>query len=134
MKIEKKKKNSRELLNLEFISCLFSAVYDATCTWSGQLPPKAYKNPSYSCKVFLGGVPWDITEGKTMVIVLCSISRGRYVGSSKAYKNPSYSCKVFLGGVPWDITEGKTMVIVLCSISRGRCTPVRSFWAEYRGI
>ena len=37
---------------------------EASCTWSGQLPPRNYKNPTYSCKVFLGGVPWDITECK----------------------------------------------------------------------
>lgn len=37
---------------------------EATCTWSGQLPPRNYKNPVYCCKVFLGGVPWDITEGE----------------------------------------------------------------------
>ena len=35
---------------------------EATCTWSGQLPPRNYKNPIYCCKVFLGGVPWDIAE------------------------------------------------------------------------
>ncbi|XP_066982328.1 cytoplasmic polyadenylation element-binding protein 1 isoform X1 [Macrobrachium rosenbergii] len=39
-----------------------AVMCDATCTWSGQLPPKIYKNPIYSCKVFLGGVPWDVTE------------------------------------------------------------------------
>ncbi|XP_070256559.1 cytoplasmic polyadenylation element-binding protein 1 isoform X1 [Myotis yumanensis] len=39
-----------------------AAVNEATCTWSGQLPPRNYKSPVYSCKVFLGGVPWDITE------------------------------------------------------------------------
>lgn len=43
---------------------LVPAVNEATCTWSGQLPPRNYKNPIYSCKVFLGGVPWDITEGE----------------------------------------------------------------------
>lgn len=31
-------------------------------TWSGQLPSRTYKNPVFSCKVFLGGVPWDVTE------------------------------------------------------------------------
>lgn len=31
-------------------------------TWSGQLPSRSHKNPLYSCKVFLGGVPWDIDE------------------------------------------------------------------------
>ncbi|KAF2900518.1 hypothetical protein ILUMI_05667 [Ignelater luminosus] len=39
-----------------------AAVYDATCTWSGVLPPRSNKPLGYSCKVFLGGVPWDISE------------------------------------------------------------------------
>lgn len=47
-------------MNLSLIS---SAVNEATFTWSGQLPPRNNKDPLYSCKVFLGGVPWDITEG-----------------------------------------------------------------------
>lgn len=37
-------------------------IPEVVCTWSGQLPPRIYRNPTYSCKVFLGGVPWDITE------------------------------------------------------------------------
>lgn len=32
------------------------------CTWSGHLPNRSHKNPTYSPKVFLGGVPWDITD------------------------------------------------------------------------
>jgi len=39
-----------------------AALYDANCTWSGQLPPRSHKNPIFSCKIFLGGVPWDLTE------------------------------------------------------------------------
>ncbi|RWS21329.1 Cytoplasmic polyadenylation element-binding protein 1-B-like protein, partial [Leptotrombidium deliense] len=39
---------------------------EARCTWSGQINQKQHKNPSYSCKVFLGGVPWDITESGLM--------------------------------------------------------------------
>lgn len=39
-----------------------AAFCEANCTWSGQLPPRIHKSPTYSCKVFLGGVPWDITE------------------------------------------------------------------------
>ncbi|RUS78939.1 hypothetical protein EGW08_013317 [Elysia chlorotica] len=39
-----------------------AAVSEATCAWSGHLPPRNHKNPVYSCKIFLGGVPWDITE------------------------------------------------------------------------
>ena len=31
-------------------------------TWSGQLPSKTCRNPSFSNKIFLGGVPWDVTE------------------------------------------------------------------------
>uniref|UniRef100_A0A668A9W8 Cytoplasmic polyadenylation element binding protein 1a n=1 Tax=Myripristis murdjan TaxID=586833 RepID=A0A668A9W8_9TELE len=43
-----------------------AAVNEAKFTWSGQLPPRNNKNPMYSCKVFLGGVPWDITEAGLM--------------------------------------------------------------------
>ncbi|XP_076324796.1 cytoplasmic polyadenylation element-binding protein 1-like isoform X2 [Tachypleus tridentatus] len=57
--------SSREVDTVEHAAKLYrnSALFSqATCTWSGQLPPRIYKNPVYSCKVFLGGVPWDITE------------------------------------------------------------------------
>jgi len=38
-------------------------VSEATCCWKGKLPPKQYKTPIvYSTKVFVGGLPWDITE------------------------------------------------------------------------
>ncbi|XP_073980645.1 polyadenylation element binding protein orb isoform X2 [Rhodnius prolixus] len=43
-----------------------SNIKEAICTWSGPLPPRIHKNPTYSCKVFLGGVPWDITEATLM--------------------------------------------------------------------
>jgi len=43
------------------------AISEPTCTWSGQLPMKIHRNPAYSCKVFLGGVPWDITEGENFI-------------------------------------------------------------------
>lgn len=40
-----------------------ASIYDATCTWSGLLPPRSISKPlGYSSKVFLGGVPWDISE------------------------------------------------------------------------
>ncbi|KZC08989.1 Cytoplasmic polyadenylation element-binding protein 1-B [Dufourea novaeangliae] len=39
-----------------------AALCDPTCTWSGILPQRAQKPTGYSSKVFLGGVPWDITE------------------------------------------------------------------------
>lgn len=34
----------------------------AQCTWRGVLPTRIHKNPVFSTKVFLGGIPWDITE------------------------------------------------------------------------
>lgn len=38
-------------------------VYTPTClTWTGTLPPKDGNDNKYSRKVFLGGVPWDITN------------------------------------------------------------------------
>lgn len=40
----------------------FTAHYDATCTWSGVLPPRSHRLVTYSSKIFLGGMPWDISE------------------------------------------------------------------------
>lgn len=39
-----------------------AAHYDATCTWSGVLPPRSHRLVTYSSKIFLGGMPWDISE------------------------------------------------------------------------
>ncbi|XP_063906993.1 cytoplasmic polyadenylation element-binding protein 1 isoform X2 [Zophobas morio] len=39
-----------------------ASVCEATWTWSGVLPPRTTKPSGYSSKVFLGGVPWDISE------------------------------------------------------------------------
>uniref|UniRef100_A0A1I7UL59 Cytoplasmic polyadenylation element-binding protein 3 n=1 Tax=Caenorhabditis tropicalis TaxID=1561998 RepID=A0A1I7UL59_9PELO len=30
--------------------------------WHGELPPRDYTSPTFSRKIFVGGVPWDITE------------------------------------------------------------------------
>ena len=76
-------------LFLHFFKCMSSsiifkhllAICEATCTWSGQLPPRMYKNPTYSCKVFLGGVPWDITESES----ICS--RNQNIGNNFKISN-----------------------------------------------
>lgn len=39
-----------------------ASLCEATCTWSGILGPRTQKSSGYSSKVFLGGVPWDISE------------------------------------------------------------------------
>jgi len=39
-----------------------AANSEPRCTWSGHLPVRIHKNPVYSPKVFLGGMPYDITE------------------------------------------------------------------------
>lgn len=31
-------------------------------SWHGELPPRDYTSPTFSRKIFVGGVPWDITE------------------------------------------------------------------------
>jgi len=38
-----------------------AGMNEPRCTWSGQLPPRTHKNPIYSPKVFLGGVPYEIS-------------------------------------------------------------------------
>ena len=47
---------------LWMILLFLAAFYDASCTWRGQLPPRNHSNKTLSNKVFLGGVPWDISE------------------------------------------------------------------------
>ncbi|XP_033226798.1 cytoplasmic polyadenylation element-binding protein 1 isoform X2 [Belonocnema kinseyi] len=39
-----------------------AALCEATRTWRGILPQRTQKPTGYSPKVFLGGVPWDITD------------------------------------------------------------------------
>ncbi|CAG2109405.1 unnamed protein product [Medioppia subpectinata] len=39
-----------------------AAFADARHTWSGTVPTSPAKTPVYSCKVFLGGVPWEMTD------------------------------------------------------------------------
>ncbi|KAK5986981.1 RRM domain-containing protein, partial [Trichostrongylus colubriformis] len=42
-----------------------ATVADSCCKgymWSGELPPRNYSNPTFSSKIFVGGVPWDISE------------------------------------------------------------------------
>lgn len=39
-----------------------AALCEATRTWRGALPPRSQKPTGYSPKVFVGGVPWDITD------------------------------------------------------------------------
>ena len=34
----------------------------SSVTWSGNIPQRHHQNPRYSAKIFLGGVPWDVTE------------------------------------------------------------------------
>ncbi|KAK6107119.1 RNA recognition motif family protein [Brugia pahangi] len=40
----------------------FEMRREKPCCWKGELPPRNYCNPVFSSKVFIGGVPWDITE------------------------------------------------------------------------
>ncbi|KAG8230077.1 hypothetical protein J437_LFUL009196 [Ladona fulva] len=61
--VKKHTYNTLELARiLDLVNHSSLAVSNAACTWTGILPPKDTRNPVYSCKVFLGGVPWDITE------------------------------------------------------------------------
>jgi len=58
-----------------------AAMNEATYTWSGHLPMRSWPNrttsagggngAALSCKVFLGGVPWDITEATLMAAFSC---------------------------------------------------------------
>lgn len=45
-----------------------AALYDPKCFWSGALQTRAHKIVTYSPKVFLGGIPWDLTEQHCIAI------------------------------------------------------------------
>lgn len=47
-------------------SALASMKQENCPCYSGEFPIRENKNPTYSVKVFLGGVPWDITEENLM--------------------------------------------------------------------
>nr|AAT72416.1 CPB-3 [Caenorhabditis brenneri]AAT72445.1 CPB-3 [Caenorhabditis brenneri] len=40
----------------------FSNRDNNNASWHGELPPRDYTSPTFSRKIFVGGVPWDITE------------------------------------------------------------------------
>jgi len=67
-----------------------ASVCEATCTWSGQLPPRssmAGPNSSYSTKIFLGGVPWDISE-LTLVQAFAEFGEVRVEWPGRDYTSP----------------------------------------------
>ncbi|GAB0088318.1 Cytoplasmic polyadenylation element-binding protein [Sergentomyia squamirostris] len=41
---------------------------DSSCTWSGTLPGRNHNDFTFSTKVFVGGIPWDISEDTLMVM------------------------------------------------------------------
>lgn len=43
------------------------------CYWKGELPPRNYQNPVFSAKVFIGGVPWDITEPQLLDVSIVDV-------------------------------------------------------------
>merc|ERR1719192_306858 len=67
-----------------------ATVCQANCTWSGQLPHRsstAAPNSSYSTKIFLGGVPWDISE-QTLVQSFSEFGEVRVEWPGRDYTSP----------------------------------------------
>jgi len=66
-----------------------ASYFDAACSWSGVLPQRFVENPTFSCKVFLGGVPWDVTE-ETLVCVFSQFGKVRveWPGKEHAASQP----------------------------------------------
>jgi len=83
----------RDPLALERAARLYrsaASVCEASCTWSGQLPPRsstAGPNSSYSTKIFLGGVPWDISE-QTLVQAFADFGEVRVEWPGRDYTGP----------------------------------------------
>ena len=71
-----------------------ASVCQANCTWSGQLPHRsstAAPNSSYSTKIFLGGVPWDISEQTLVQVSPVDLSNPRPISH---FSSPSFSSRV----------------------------------------
>lgn len=49
------------------------------CCWKGELPPRNYCNPVFSSKVFIGGVPWDITELALLDVGILGVSHLKFI-------------------------------------------------------
>ena len=63
---------------------------EASCTWSGQLPHRsstAAPHSSYSTKIFLGGVPWDISE-QTLVQAFAEFGNVRVEWPGRDFTSP----------------------------------------------
>ncbi|CAD6197754.1 unnamed protein product [Caenorhabditis auriculariae] len=57
------KKSPSQLQPLQVSTVSLPATsLDSPSAWEGELPPREYNNPTFSRKIFVGGVPWDITE------------------------------------------------------------------------
>jgi len=67
-----------------------ASVCQANCTWSGQLPHRsstAAPHSSYSTKIFLGGVPWDISE-QTLIQSFSEFGEVRVEWPGRDYTSP----------------------------------------------
>ena len=67
-----------------------ASVCQANCTWSGQLPHRsstAAPHSSYSTKIFLGGVPWDISE-QTLVQAFAEFGNVRVEWPGRDFTSP----------------------------------------------
>jgi len=67
-----------------------ASVCEANCTWSGQLPHRsstAAPHSSYSTKIFLGGVPWDISE-QTLIQSFSEFGEVRVEWPGRDYTSP----------------------------------------------
>lgn len=97
-----------------------TSFFEATCTWSGILPPRFLSdNPTFSCKVFLGGVPWDVTE-ESLIQVFSQFGKVRvdWPGKEQGAHQPK--------GYVYIILESEKRVRALlncctCAVSSGNC-------------
>ncbi|RMX61092.1 hypothetical protein pdam_00010528, partial [Pocillopora damicornis] len=115
--------------------------------WSGQLPRRNYKNPSYSTKVFLGGVPWDITEASLVMsfkpfgsvkVEWPGKADGRHLHHPpKGYVylifDSEKSVKALLASCTHDFCNGGDWYFKISS-RRMRCKEVITIYSFHRGI
>ncbi|CAJ0948707.1 unnamed protein product, partial [Mesorhabditis belari] len=56
------KTHLKELEERAGAAALMMQPATAPASWNGQIMPRVHHNPVYSCKLFIGGIPYDVSE------------------------------------------------------------------------
>uniref|UniRef100_F1L1K2 Cytoplasmic polyadenylation element-binding protein 3 n=1 Tax=Ascaris suum TaxID=6253 RepID=F1L1K2_ASCSU len=91
-----------------------STAREVTSVWTGELLPRSFHNAVFSCKLFVGGIPWNITE-PLLLEAFCKYGSCRVEWPSKEVRSISRSSdkpghRMKVAGYVYLIFESETCV------------------------